>query len=319
MTDQIEQTTSTKSTKALLKQLKRNLVKEKIDQATVHDFNNADFKKALIYIMTTRGSLQREVCEKLLDEEGIEHMKIAFTHPSMLEPTSYELFETLGDSTVNKCIVWYMTRRFPTIKRGQRGNEIITELKKTFVDKKSFANHFNKLKLKDFIRYKELVYLEKQQEKTILLDNSMREDVFESFLGALEDLIDSRIMIHTGYSVIYNIMTSLLDEEQNISLNLADILDAKTKILEIFSTRKKYGDTIEFKASIKDSESKLNYATLVLTFSGSSELKGPTQPLIKEFTGRPDTKFRFSEFDAAEKALEWMEKTYGIVWSRRNN
>jgi dsRNA-specific ribonuclease len=315
MTDQTEKT---KSSRAILKHIKRNLVKEKIDTAVVHDFKDSDFKKALTHILTTRGSLQKEVCDKLLDEQGIAQLKIAFTHPSMLESANYELYETLGDSTVNKCIVWYMTRRFPSIKRGERGNETITELKKTFVDKKSFVNRFNQLKLKDFIRYKELVYLEKNVEKTIILDNSMKEDVFESFLGALEDLIDSRIFIHTGYSVIYNIISSLLDEEQNISLNLADILDAKTKILEIFSSRKKFGDTIEFKQRSSDSETNLITSSLTLSFSGNTELKGPTKPLVKEFIGRPDLKLQRSEFDAAEQALDWFKKEYGIEWSRRN-
>jgi dsRNA-specific ribonuclease len=135
-----------KATKDLLKSLKKNIIEEKINEAIVHELNEKEFRLALIDILTKRGSLQLKTAEDLLDEQGMSQMKLAFTHPTMLEPHTYELFETLGDATVNKCIVWYLTRRFPQIKRGESGNEIITEIKKTVSQEKIIDEIIEKIK-----------------------------------------------------------------------------------------------------------------------------------------------------------------------------
>lgn len=311
-----------KTTKALKKSVKKNIIQERIDDAVTHDFKDVDFRIALIDLLTTRGSLQRKVAEELLDYQGVQYIKTAFTHFSMLEKEDYELFETMGDATINKCIVWYLVRRFPQIKMGgSSGNEIITELKKKFVDKKSFGRtRLPQLKLERFIRYKELPYIEKGIEKKIVMDYSMKEDVFESVMAAIEDLIDSRIMVNTGYSVIYNIIASLLDEDKNISLNISDIKDPKTKLLEIFSSRKKYGDDIKF-GSFQDrsGDSTFWISNLELTFKGTTEIPGPTQPMTKLFKGTSERKLQISEFNSAQQALDWLEQKYNISWAKKSS
>lgn len=308
------------STKKSLKQLKHKLIHEKIKDAITHDFKIEDLKIAMVKLLTTRGSVRTDVCEQLLSEDVLERIKVAFTHPTMMENENYELYETMGDATINKCIVWYLIRRFPTIKQGQRGNEIITELKKKFVNKASFASHLVRLNLESFIRYKELYYMEKGIEKKILMDNSMKEDVFESLLGVLEDIIDSKIMVNTGYSVIYNIVSSLLDDIRDIDISIEGIVDSKTKIFEIMSTRKKYGDSMVFKSEKTVVGDRPSWeSTLTLTFKGDGGVPGPTGHLVKTFKGMVDMKVSVSELDAANKALEWLDQKYGIKWSRASS
>jgi dsRNA-specific ribonuclease len=305
-----------KDTKDLLKALKKNIIKEKIDSAVVHEITDEkSFRNDLINLLTKRGSLQPKTAEELLDDYGIRSLKLAFTHPTMLESHSYELLETLGDSTVNKCMVWYITRRFPQIKRGESGNEIITELKKTYVNKASLSQRLNQLGLTKYIRYKELPYLEKGVEKKVMMDNSMREDVFEALMGAIEDLIDSKIMVNTGYSVVYNIITSLLDEDKNISISMEDILDPKTKILEVFAKRK--GDTIFMTGEyVADKGGFIGKA--IISFSGNPDYPGPSNPMTKEFISEVQRNKQVSEFDVAQQALDFMEKEYNVVWSRKS-
>ena len=49
-------------------------------------------------------------------------MTSAVTHWSLNEEEDYEVWETLGDGTLNKIMVWYMYRRFP-----QASSEELTE------------------------------------------------------------------------------------------------------------------------------------------------------------------------------------------------
>jgi len=119
-----------KTTKELLRQLNKFIVQDKIADAVVHDFDPIDFKNHLIHIVSTRGLVDREVCEKLFDEQGIRHMTVAFTHPTMCIQSSevqnsYEVYKILGDSGFSKCLIWYLVRRFPALKQGQ-GDAIIT-------------------------------------------------------------------------------------------------------------------------------------------------------------------------------------------------
>jgi dsRNA-specific ribonuclease len=299
----VENIGGVKSTKDLLKLVRKNMTnlsRTEIDNSVTVDFKDIDFKMALIKLLTERGGVDQAVATKLLDEKGLQIMKIAFTHPSMLEVQNYELYETLGDSTLNKCIVWYLTRRFPQIKYNPSGNEIITELKKTAVSKGSYSKHFDALKLTSFIRYKKLPYTMGEKQLYINIDNSMKEDVFEAMMGALEDLIDSKIMVGTGYAVIYNIITSILDTIY-ISIDLNEIIDAKTKLNEVVGqTEKKYG-------KIKNDDGTWT-ATLQINFRG----------IEANFTGKPDRQLLVSEQNAAQQALDKIFKDLGIKWERKS-
>jgi dsRNA-specific ribonuclease len=69
---------------------------------------------------------------------------------------------------------------------------------------------------------------------------SVLEDVFEAFIGATELLLDEKIKRGVGYSIIYNIIESLLDSV-DISLQYEVLFDAKTRLKEIFDKFAKQG------------------------------------------------------------------------------
>lgn len=299
----VENIGGVKSTKDLLKLIRKNignLSPDEINNSVIIDFKDADFKMALVNLLVTRGGVEENIARELLDDRGLKLMKLAFTHPSMLEEKNYELYETLGDSTLNKCIVWYLTRRFPQIKYSSSGNEVITELKKTAVSKGSYSKHLDTLGLSKFIRYRQLPYTMGDKQLYITIDNSMKEDVFEAMMGALEDLIDSKIMIGTGYTVIYNILTSILDT-MYISIDLNEIVDAKTKLNEVVGQNEK--------RYVKERGTDGKWvATVFINFKG----------LSGEFKGRPDLKLIVSEQDAAQKALDEISKVLKIKWERKS-
>ena len=312
------------TSKQLMKNFKKNFSFASQDNVIVHDFNDTEFKNEMFKLLTRRGSINPETVNQLLDEDGIKHLKVAFTHESFLysyknnelinsEERDYELYETMGDVTLNKCVVWYLVRRFPQLKKNTNGNQVITELKKNLVSKKIFSEQFRRLNLNNFIRYKEWSYTEKSSTKKIMMDMSMMEDVFEAMMGAIEDLIDGRIMVNTGYSVVYNIVSSILDEIKDISLDLEDIIDSKTKIQEIIHKKSTDGWSLRYDEGNKDDQ---GFWIVKLTLVFKNGTTNNSKPAEITFEGIPARQKIISQTNAAQTAIDYLKKEFGIVWSR---
>lgn len=227
---------------------KKEILKDNLKSVETHDLftTKKDFvMKELTKILVERGNIHQDTVNLLLDEIGLNKIKIAFTHSSMLGEENSEFYELLGDITLNKCFVWYFYRRFPELKTNPRSMFILTLLKKKYICKNMFANFARKLNFDKLIRWKELSFLENKNVKKMIIDDKMLEDCFEAFAGCLEDLIDSRILLSTGCGVIYNIVCSLLDDLY-ITINLENLIDKKTQLKELMDVRRsKHGDKQE--------------------------------------------------------------------------
>lgn len=242
------------------------VIKESINKAVTHTPDSILFKNFIFDLITKRGNINESMALKLLDEEGMDRIRTSFTHTSIVGEKNYEFFEMLGDRSVNKAIIWYMHRRFPEIEHNEKAPMYMTELKKRYENKRNFGMWAKKLGFESFIRYKEIYYVEGKYIKKVRINDSMLEDVFESFCGMLEDLIDSRISIGVGYGIIYNIITTLLDEEY-ITTDLSRLVDVKTQIKEIIENAevKKHGSTETYNTI--QSDTKKFITTLTITFS----------------------------------------------------
>ena len=86
--------------------------------------NNNNFQ-SFIRSLLKIGKLKEKYINEITDPPGIEQYKIAFTHESIDPKQNYEFFETLGDQTLNKSIVWYFSRRFPELNNPQ-GSDVIS-------------------------------------------------------------------------------------------------------------------------------------------------------------------------------------------------
>lgn len=160
----------------------------------------------------------------LLDKEGLELYNKVFTHKSADADNNYEYLEFLGDTTLNKSIAWYLTRKFPHLK-CPAGVKVLTRLKINLIQKRTFARFAKKFSFWPFVSADD-------ETRSTKMDKTL-EDVFESFFGATETLIDERIRIGAGYSVCYNIISKILDDH-HISLKYDDLFDAKTRLKELF-------------------------------------------------------------------------------------
>ena len=295
-----------------VKGFKNLIIKESIQKAVEHKPDEIAFKNFISSLMIKRGNINEETVLKLLDEQGLERVKMSFTHSSMIGESNYEFFEMLGDRSVNKAIIWYMHRRFPEIEHNEKAAMYMTELKKRYENKRNFGAWAKKLGFEQFIRYKELSYVEGKFIKKVRINDSMLEDTFEAFCGILEDLIDSRIGIGVGYGFVYNIITSLLDDEY-ITTDLNKLVDVKTQLKEVIENAaiKKFGSKVD-PNTYQDANKKF-ITTLNLSFTSTptSTYKGS---LTQQFVSRPQYKKIDAENEAARMTLDWLKINMGLKW-----
>ena len=192
-----------------------------------------DFISSLLKL----GNVKQKYQNELLTKESMTLFSTAFTHPSADLNNNYEILETLGDQTVNKCILWYLPRRFPQINCPQ-GKGVLSRLKINLIESKFFASLAEPLGFWDFVTSKKefctstgtIVKFDNPQEKTKIL-----EDVFEAFFAALEWILDQKFAIGVGYGVCYTIIAKQMDK-QKISLEYNELYDSVTRLKQTFDS-----------------------------------------------------------------------------------
>lgn len=185
---------------------------------------NEKFQEFIIQLLRKSGLRKKYIDRLCGKEENMILFEQAFTHSSINEKDNYEFFEIIGDVTCNKIIVWYLKERFPELQNAE-GVKVIARLRINLVSRKSFSMIAKKIGFDEFIRCdKEIM---EQKEKSIL------EDVFESFFGVTEYLLDQEIYSGSGYGICYRIMKNILDTI-TISLRYEDLYDPITRLKETF-------------------------------------------------------------------------------------
>ncbi len=209
-------------------------------------------------------NLNPQYFDVLLDKESIKIYEQAFTHKTADEIENYEYLEFLGDTTLNKSIAWYLSRRFPQLN-CPKGVKILTRLKINLISKKSFASFAKQLRFWDFVSATDDIRSTKM-DKTL-------EDVFEAFFGATEMLIDTRIQFGAGYAICYGIIAHLLDSKP-LPLKYEDLFDAKTRLKEVFDH---FGEKIGRLEYTSKKEDRIHHVQIVaqnkILGEGSAPLK----------------------------------------------
>lgn len=186
---------------------------------------NKDFHEKIREVLSL-SNLKKKYIDKITDKAGMELYEQAFTHASISD-TNYEWLEILGDSTLNKCIVWYINDRFPQL-RNAGGVKVIARLKINLVSKNNFSEIAERLGFLPFIRYNE----DNMKNKTFNI-RSLLEDTLEAFFGATEILIDRIVSPGAGYGICYHLLKHIMDPIP-ISLKYEDLYDPITRLKETF-------------------------------------------------------------------------------------
>jgi len=290
--------------------------------SNVADLSDQDFKilikNFLTQIMEKRSGMKPDSISKYLDnDENMTALMYSFTHKSYDSVNNYEYYETLGDVTLNKCVVWYFHKRFPSIRTSENPSRVMTSLKTKNISKFVFSKLAEFLQLEKYIRYRPIFDVKKR--RNIMIDNKMKTDVFESLFGTLEDIINNTEQIMgIGEVPVYNILSTLIDQIKNISLDIEDLVDDKSKISEIFSKMK---DTAEhkfiYKEVLKPSVANSEITEKFYQVSLKLKFKNPYNPsdfITYETQMKESRKKLEAEKLVAKDALVFL-KTYGITFS----
>jgi len=183
---------------------------------------NKNFKNFIIELLKL-ANLKDTHITTLTEEKCLIEFTRAFTTKKYNNTFNYEFYEILGDSTTNKVVVWYFSRKFPQMFVSGEGGVMgpvgmMARLKMEGISKKTYSEFANQLGFWPYI----LCVPEEKLNKSSLL-----EDTFESFNGCLESLIDNIYNLHTGYSVVYEFMKQIMDKKQ-INLDINSLYDSKT-------------------------------------------------------------------------------------------
>jgi dsRNA-specific ribonuclease len=189
----------------------------------IYGSRDQDFKDTIINVIS-KGNMKDKYKQWLLSSESLLIFNDVFTSNTANVLKNYEVYEQLGDITVNKFIVWYMYKRFPQLNCAQ-GVKIVARLRINYCSKQSFAQIAESLGFLPFITASEE---ERSHNKKPLL-----EDTLEAFFGAVEFIIDKHTLTGVGYAVAFDILESIFNNLY-ISLKYEDLYDAKTRLKELF-------------------------------------------------------------------------------------
>lgn len=181
------------------------------------------FKKMLVKALTLT-ELSLEERNDIINEEALEKYSVAFTTSAVDPINNYEFIEILGDGTVNKIVLWYMTRRFPQINCSE-AVDILTKLKIKYVQSNMLSGFSEKLGFWSFIS------TNIDREKHLYSKQKILEDVFESFIAITEIVFDKKYGKGRGYKYCYRIISKLLDEI-DIRINYDDLISSTTLVKE---------------------------------------------------------------------------------------
>ena len=174
---------------------------------------NTDNKPTITRIMNTRET------DKVFDQ--------AFTSKKYDETYNYEVFEQLGDVTVNKFLVWYSYKRFPQLFCPS-GVKIVARNRINLGAKTVLSSIAQKYGFWTYISSTR----EQRSEASERID--LLEDTFEAMFGAIEFLC-TKYTGHpgVGYEICSNILTAIFDT-MDISLKHNELIDAKTRLKELY-------------------------------------------------------------------------------------
>lgn len=260
--------------------------------------NRGDEFKTLIDGILKMGEVSKKYRKELLSDESLALYSTSFTHPSVDSDNNYEFYETLGDISLKKSIVWYFSKRFPQINTPE-GVDIMSRMKMKFEQSKSFAP------LAESLNFWPYVSTNINRDSSYLRQKIL-EDVFEAFFAVTEILLDKYNTMGVGYVISYRIIAKLLDQIE-IHIDWEYLVDAKTRVKEIFDYYKSRGiGKIEY---IKLEPEILGDDDRIFKVSAKQTRGDGSTRIIGQGKGHDPSS---AEQDAATKAFELL-KSEGIT------
>lgn len=177
---------------------------------------------------------EEKIVDALIKRKVYKSFEIVFVHKSYNQDSmsgdNYEIHEFLGDPLLNSCVAHYIHNRFPKIV----SIKWLTRLKHNFMSQKMCAKFAEQLGFFRFIKYAKRVEVElEDRSESNKVYMSLLEDVFEAFIGKLNEVVNEETKSMAGYLFIYNFIKSLMDKIE-IQLDYKIVFDGRTRLKEVY-------------------------------------------------------------------------------------
>jgi len=157
------------------------------------------------------------------DPEELKSYKFIKTEEMVpLQELSYESLEFLGDSILNSIVVSYIHRRYRKEKEGEQG--FLTDLKNKLIRGTLLCILAKKLKFNSYIMIS-------RNQEILRLNDSVLEDVFEAFIGAL--FIDQGEKGH-AYGLCQQFIVTLMEKYLDFGQIIHRRDNYKAQLLEYY-------------------------------------------------------------------------------------
>lgn len=177
-----------------------------------------DFKESIDDILARAGTPDEVIAQMTRDNSTYEELAKCFI-PAMLDPVhNYELYEMIGDQTLNKATFNYLFRiLFPRISNVEKKVTVgyMDTLKQFYISTKFYSRLAQDIGFSEFLhrvcyrRQNILVSIVGRDSKNL---EQVYEDLMEAFVGCLELLLDRYVGMHRGYAYVANFVYDLLSD-----------------------------------------------------------------------------------------------------------
>jgi len=166
----------------------------------------------------------------------MKEFRMAFTHKSYSSDLNYELYEFLGDLTLNWCVGNYIHEKYPKIINV----DWLTRMKHALVSKKYLGMMAEKAGFFKFIVYGEEIKEEFEGDRDLKQNQNykdMMEDTVEAFLGALKQVTDGKKRVGVSMALAYNIVSHFLNGLDIKPYDYTEYYDPISRLKEVYDKR----------------------------------------------------------------------------------
>ncbi len=259
--------------------------------------------KTFIRGLLERSGLKEANLESFTDSKSMKEFRMAFTHKSYSSEFNYELFEFLGDLTLNWCVGNYIHTEWPEIINVNW----LTKMKHALVSKKYLVKMAEKVGFFKFIVFSDEIAKElkgsKFRQNQVYKD--MMEDTVEAFLGALKKVSDRKNRVGVSMALSYNIISSFLDELKIDAYDYLLYYDPISRLKEIYDE-----NWWEFTKSLSFGQDKEgNYTASIIAYPFYTSKGGSRKSVTYKATG---TDKQDAKRNVCRVALQDLKKTWKI-------
>jgi len=272
------------------------------------------FVGLLLNVLSKYGHIRNKYLKIILTKDNIKKYERAFTSNSINSfkdetsekiiekqdsEDSYDLFKILGDNIFENFMVWYLYRRFPSL-RNASDVKLIARLKINYDLQYSFPNIANELGF--------LPYISSSEYERIHSENTLLKNVFSAFLGVTYSIIDTIVNKKgIGFAICYDILSTFYDKI-NIQLpsKFEELDNPITTLKQFFDRNSYFGKLLEYEFEF-DPETKINSCSIYYQKNGKNYLLAKEESSSKKEVKKL----------ASVKALEYLDSKNLLIHSKK--